>query len=103
MGKRQMLAQVRGYEPDYVTSFIEKRKKDMREYARQNHIPTPFSVREAKHLAEREDRMEEERARKAALEEQRVVMQGLNDNIAALCAHESLQALLFRCLLLNVI
>jgi hypothetical protein len=47
--------------------------------------------------------MEEERARKAALEEQRVVMQGLNDNIAALCAHESLQALLFRCLLLNVI
>jgi hypothetical protein len=39
--------------------------------------------------------MEEERARKAALEEQRVVMQGLNDNIAALCARESLQALLF--------
>jgi hypothetical protein len=39
--------------------------------------------------------MEEERARKAALKEQRVVMQGLNDNIVALCARESLQALLF--------
>jgi hypothetical protein len=39
--------------------------------------------------------MEEERARKAALEEQRAVMQGLNDNIAALYARESLRALLF--------
>jgi hypothetical protein len=56
MGKRQMLARARGYGPDYVASFIEKRKKDMREYARQNHIPTPFSVWEAKHLAERERR-----------------------------------------------
>jgi hypothetical protein len=84
-----------GIWPDYVASFVEKRKKDMREYARWNHIPTPFSVWEAKHLAEREERMEEERVRKAALEEQRAVMQGLNDNIAALCACESLQALLF--------
>jgi hypothetical protein len=94
MEKRQMLARARGYGPDYVTSFVEK-QKDMCEYARRNHIPTPFSVWEAKHLAEREERMEEERARKAALKEQRVVMQGLNDNIVALCARESLQALLF--------
>jgi hypothetical protein len=95
MEKRQILARARGYGPDYVASFVEKRKKDMREYARRNHIPTPFSVWEAKHLAEREERMEEERARKAALEEQRAVMQGLNDNIVALCARGSLQAFLF--------
>jgi hypothetical protein len=95
MEKRQMLTQARGYGPDYVASFVEKQKKDMREYARRNHIPTPFSVWEAKHLAERDERMEEEKASKAALEEQRAVMQGLNDNIAALCARESLQALLF--------
>jgi hypothetical protein len=49
--QRQLLARNRGYGPDYVASFVEKRKKNMREYARRNRIPTPFSVWEAKYLA----------------------------------------------------
>jgi hypothetical protein len=93
--QRQLVARKRGYGPDYVAGFIEKRKKDMREYARCHHIPTPFNVWEAKYLAEREEKMEEERARNAAMEEERAEMQVLNDHIGALCASESLEPLLF--------
>ena len=39
--------------------------------------------------------LEEERARKAIMEEERVQMQVLNDHVASLCASESLEALLF--------
>jgi len=44
---------------------------------------------------ERRRAFEEERERKVAMEKERVQMQVLNDHIAALCASESLEALLF--------
>jgi hypothetical protein len=44
---------------------------------------------------ERSKKLEEERARNAAMEEERAQMQVLNDHVAALCASESLEALLF--------
>jgi hypothetical protein len=44
---------------------------------------------------ERRKELEEEGARKAAMEEERAQMQVLNDHIATLCASESLEALLF--------
>jgi hypothetical protein len=93
--QRQLLARNRGYGPDYVASFVEKRKKNMREYARRNHILTPFGVWEAKYLVQRQEELEEERARKAVIEEERAEMQVLNDHIAQLCASESMEAFLF--------
>ena len=55
----------------------------------------PIGVRLDKWGLERRRALEEERARKAAMEEVRVQIQVLNDHIAALCASESLEALLF--------
>jgi hypothetical protein len=72
--QRQLVAHERGYGPDYVTRFVEKRKKDMRQYARQHEIRTSFSVWHDKWQTERRKELEEERARKAAMEEERAQM-----------------------------
>ena len=67
----------------------------MREFARQSGIHNPVGVRLDKWGLERWRVLEEERARKAIMEEERVQMQVLNDHVTALCASESLEALLF--------
>ena len=67
----------------------------MREFARQSDIRNPIGVRLDKWGLERRRALEEERARKAIMEKERVQMQVLNDHIVALCASESLEALLF--------
>ena len=69
---RQIIAWKRGYGPDYVDLFIKQRKKDMREFARQRGICNPIGVRLDKWELERRRALEEERARKAAMEEERV-------------------------------
>jgi hypothetical protein len=68
--QRQLVACERGYGPDYIAGFVEKRKKDMRQYARQHRIRTPFIVWHDKRQTERRKELEEERARKAAMEEE---------------------------------
>ena len=67
----------------------------MREFARQSGIRNPIGVRLDKWGLERRRVLEEERARKAAMEEERVQMHVLNNHVAALCASESFVALLF--------
>jgi hypothetical protein len=67
----------------------------MRQLARQHGIRNLIGVRHEKWQTERQMVLEEERARKVAIEVERVEMQVLNDQIAALCASESLEALLF--------
>ena len=67
----------------------------MREFARQRGIHNPIDVGLDKWRLERRRVLEEERARKEAREEERVQMQVLNDHVVALCASESLEALLF--------
>ena len=75
----------------------------MREFAGQRGIRNPIGVRLDKWGLERQRVLEEERTRKAAMEEERVQMQVLNDHVAALCESESLEVLFFCCLLLYVI
>ena len=58
----------------------------MREFARQSGIRNPIGVRLYKWGLERRRVLEEERARKAAMEEEKVQMMVLNDHVAALCA-----------------
>ena len=98
---RQVIAQKRGYEPDYVNLFV-KHKKKIREFARRRGIRNPINVRLDKWGVERRKALEEERARKEVREETRVQMQVLNEHVVALCASECLKAF-FRCLILNVI
>ena len=69
---RQVIARKRGYGPDYVDLFIKQRKKDMREFARQSGIRNPIGVRFDKWGLERQRALEEERARKATMEDKRV-------------------------------
>ena len=92
---RQVIARKRGYRPDYVNLFVKHHKDKMREFARQRGICTPIDVGLDKLGLERRVTLEEERARKEAREETRVQMQVLNDHVVALCASESLEALLF--------
>ena len=92
---RQVIKRKRGYGPDYIDLFVKQRKKDMREFAGQRGIRNPIGVRLDKWGLERRRAFEEERERKVAMEKERVQMQVLNDHIAALCASESLEALLF--------
>ena len=74
MKGRQVIARKRGYGPDYVDLFVKQWKKDMREFARQSGIRKPIDVRLDKWDLERQRALEEERARKAAMEEERVQM-----------------------------
>jgi hypothetical protein len=67
----------------------------MREFARQRGIPNPIGVRLDKWGLKRLRALKEERERKESREEERVQMQVLNDHVVALCASESLEALLF--------
>ena len=67
----------------------------MREFARQRGICNPIDVGLDKWGLERRRVLEEERARKEAREEERVQTQVLNNHVVALCASESLEALLF--------
>ena len=67
----------------------------MREFARQRGIRNPIVVGLDKCGFERRRALEEERARKEAREEERVQLQVLNNHVVALCASESLEALLF--------
>ena len=42
--KRQVIAQKRGYGPDYVNLFVKHHKEKMREFARQRGICNPIDV-----------------------------------------------------------
>ena len=63
----------------------------MREFARQRGIHNPIGVRLDKWGLKRRRALEEERERK----ETRVQIKVLNDHVVALCASESLKALVF--------
>ena len=95
MKGRQVIAQKRGYEPDYVNLFVKHHKNKMREFARQRGIRNPIDVRLDKWGLKRWRALEEERVRKEAREETRVQMQVLNDHVVTLCASECLKAFLF--------
>ena len=69
---RQVIARKRGYGPDCVNLFVKYHKNKMREFARQSGIRNPIGVRLDKWGWERQRALEEERARKATLEEERV-------------------------------
>ena len=84
----QVITRKRGYRRDYVDHFVKLRKKNMREFARKRGIRNPIDVRLDKWGSERRRALEEDRARKAAMEEKIVQMQVLNDHVAALCASE---------------
>ncbi|XP_066381092.1 uncharacterized protein [Miscanthus floridulus] len=84
--KRQVIAQKRGYGPDYVILFVKHHKEKMREFARQRSICNPIDVGLNKWKLERRMTLEEERTRNEAREETRVQMQVLNKHIVALCA-----------------
>jgi hypothetical protein len=92
---RQVIARKRGYGPQYVDLFVKLHKKMMREFARQRGIPNPIGVRLDKWGLKRLRALKEERKRKESREEERVQMQVLTDHVVALCASESLEALLF--------
>ena len=68
----QVIAQKRGYGPDYVNLFVKHHKEKMREFARQRSICNPIDVGLNKWGLERRMTLEEERARKEAREETRV-------------------------------
>ena len=87
---RQVIAQKRGYEPDYVNLFVKHHKEKIREFAR--HIYNPIDVGLNKWGLERRLTLEEERARKEVREETRVQMQVLNEHVIALCVIECLKA-----------
>ncbi|XP_066343725.1 uncharacterized protein [Miscanthus floridulus] len=84
--KRQLIAQKRGYGPDYVNLFVKHHKEKMREFAGQRGICNPIDVGLNKWGLERRMTLEEERARNEAREETRVQMQVLNEHVATLCA-----------------
>ena len=90
----QAIARKRGYGRDYVDHHVKLRKKNMREFARKSAIRNPIDVRLDKWGSERRRALEQDRARKATMEEETIQMQVLNDHVA-LCASESLEALLF--------
>ena len=98
----QLIAQKRGYGPDYVNLFVKHHKEKMREFARQRGICNPIDVGLNRWGLKRRMMLEEERARNEAREETRVHMHILNKHVAALCASECLN-IFFRCLILNVI
>ena len=83
---RQVIAWKRGYGPDYVNLFVKHHKDKMHEFARQRGIRNPIDVGLDKWGLKRRRALEEERARKKAMEETRVQMHVLNDYIVALCA-----------------
>ena len=86
---RQVIAWMRGYGPQYVDLFVKLNIKKMRGFARQRGIRNSIGVRLDKWGLERQRALEEERARKEAMEDIRVQMQVLNDHVVALCASES--------------
>ena len=90
--KMKLIAQKRGYGPDYVNLFVKHHKEKMREFARQRDIYNPIDVGLNKWGLERRMTLEEERARNEAREETRVQIQVLNEHIVALCASECLKA-----------
>ena len=92
---RQVITWKREYGPDYVNLFVKHHKDKMREFARQHDIYNPIDVGLDKWGLERRMTLEEERARKEVRDETRVQIQVLNDHVVALCASESLEALLF--------
>ena len=71
---RQVIARKRGYRPNYVDHFVKLRKKNMHEFARKRGICNLIDVRLDKWGLERRRALEEERARKSAMEEERVLM-----------------------------
>ena len=91
MKGRQVIAQKRGYGPDYVNLFVKHHKDKMREFARQRGIYNPIDVGLNKWGLKRRMTLEE-RARNEAREETRVQMQVLNEHVVALCASECLKA-----------
>ena len=68
----QVIAWKRGYGRDYVNHFVKLRKKNMREFARKSGIRNPINVSLDKWGSERQRALEEDRARKAAMEEETV-------------------------------
>ena len=68
----QVIAWKRGYGRDYVDHFVKLRKKNMREFARKSGIRNPIDVRLDKWGLERWRALEEDRARKAAMEEETI-------------------------------
>ena len=66
---RQVIAQKRGYGPQYIDLFV-KQRKDMGEFARQRGFRNPIGVRLDKWGLERWRALKEERARKKAREEE---------------------------------
>ena len=89
---RQVIAWKRGYGPDYVNLFVKHHKDKMREFARQRCIRNPIDVGLDKWGLKRRMTLEEERARKEAMEETRVQMQVLNEHVVALYVSECLKA-----------
>ena len=63
---RQVIAQKRGYGPDYVNIFVKHHKDKIREFARQRGIHNPIDVGLDKWGLERRRVLEEERASKEA-------------------------------------
>ena len=70
--RMQVIAWKRGYGRDYVDHFVKLRKKNMREFARKSGIRNPIDVRLDKWGSKRRRALEEDRTRKAAMEEQTV-------------------------------
>ena len=104
----QVIARKRRYGHDCVNHFVKLRKKNMREFARKRGIRNPIDVRLDKWGSERRRALEEDRVRKAAMEEETVQMQVLNDHVATLCASESLEAFLlplpaFKCTIIALV
>ena len=69
---KKVIAQKRGYEPDYVNLFVKHHKENMCEFAKQYGICNPIDVGLNKWGLERRMTLEEERARNEAREETRV-------------------------------
>ena len=69
---RQVIAQKRGYGPDYVNLFIKHHKDKMREFSRQRGIRNLIDVGLDKWRLKRRRVLDEERASKEAREEIRV-------------------------------
>ena len=72
MKGRQVIARKRGYGPDYINLFIKRYKDKMSEFARQRGIRNLIDVGLDKWGLERRRVLEEERSRRATMEEERV-------------------------------
>ena len=66
-----------GYGPNYVNLFVKHHKDKMREFARQRGICNPIDVGLDKWGLKRRMTLEEERARKEAMEETKSTDAGL--------------------------